>query len=101
MAIPDPLITESIQQSSYYPKYLEMVAENTKKTPQEREEGNDPDLELANDNEFWETHQEREKRIDDAAWNGLLSLALDPAFLPHRRTSSSFPDRSVKEEKNY
>ncbi|GJZ30684.1 hypothetical protein Tco_0575731 [Tanacetum coccineum] len=35
MAIPDPLITEAIQQSSYYPKYLKMVAENTKKTPQE------------------------------------------------------------------
>ncbi|GJR10046.1 hypothetical protein Tco_0792698 [Tanacetum coccineum] len=35
MAIPDHLITEAIQQSSYYPKYLEMVAENTKKTPQE------------------------------------------------------------------
>ncbi|GJU71476.1 hypothetical protein Tco_1262881 [Tanacetum coccineum] len=35
MAIPDPLITEAIQQSSYYPKYLEMVAENIKKTPQE------------------------------------------------------------------
>ncbi|GJU01873.1 hypothetical protein Tco_1112211 [Tanacetum coccineum] len=34
MAIPDPLITEAIQQSSYYPKYLQMVAENTKKTPQ-------------------------------------------------------------------
>ncbi|GJT25945.1 hypothetical protein Tco_0895882 [Tanacetum coccineum] len=35
MAIPDPLITEAIQQSSYYSKYLKMVAENTKKTPQE------------------------------------------------------------------
>ncbi|GJV54580.1 hypothetical protein Tco_1455585 [Tanacetum coccineum] len=35
MAVPDPLITEAIQQSSYYPKYLEMVAENTKKTPKE------------------------------------------------------------------
>ncbi|GJX35854.1 hypothetical protein Tco_0247411 [Tanacetum coccineum] len=35
MAIPDPLITEAIQQSSYYPDYLEMVAMNTKKTPQE------------------------------------------------------------------
>ncbi|GJW16210.1 hypothetical protein Tco_0020343 [Tanacetum coccineum] len=34
MAIPDPLITEAIQQSSYYTKYLKMVAENTKKTPQ-------------------------------------------------------------------
>ncbi|GJU47754.1 retrovirus-related pol polyprotein from transposon TNT 1-94 [Tanacetum coccineum] len=35
MAIPKQLITEAIQQSSYYPKYLEMVAKNTKKTPQE------------------------------------------------------------------
>ncbi|GKE72395.1 hypothetical protein Tco_1534436, partial [Tanacetum coccineum] len=35
MAIPKPMITEAIQQSSYYPKYLEMVAKNTKKTPQE------------------------------------------------------------------
>ncbi|GJV99389.1 hypothetical protein Tco_1554641 [Tanacetum coccineum] len=35
MAIPDPLITEAIQQSSYYPMYLKMVAENQSKTPQE------------------------------------------------------------------
>ncbi|GJS69506.1 hypothetical protein Tco_0702347 [Tanacetum coccineum] len=35
MAIPDPLITEAIQQSSYYPKYLKIVVENTNKTPQE------------------------------------------------------------------
>ncbi|GJS48291.1 hypothetical protein Tco_0598412, partial [Tanacetum coccineum] len=35
MVIPDPLIIEAIQQSSYYPKYLEMVATNTKKTPHE------------------------------------------------------------------
>ncbi|GKG40785.1 hypothetical protein Tco_0469997, partial [Tanacetum coccineum] len=35
MEILDPLITKAIQQSSYYPKYLEMVDENTKKTPQE------------------------------------------------------------------
>ncbi|GKC86494.1 hypothetical protein Tco_1147143 [Tanacetum coccineum] len=35
MAIPDPLITEAIRQSSYYPMYLKMVAENTKKTPRE------------------------------------------------------------------
>ncbi|GJU98599.1 hypothetical protein Tco_1327870 [Tanacetum coccineum] len=35
MAVPRHLITETIQQSSYYPKYLEMVAKNTKKTPQE------------------------------------------------------------------
>ncbi|GJT17090.1 integrase, catalytic region, zinc finger, CCHC-type containing protein [Tanacetum coccineum] len=36
MAIPKQLITQAIQQSSYYPKYLEMVAKNTKKTPQDR-----------------------------------------------------------------
>ncbi|GKD46238.1 hypothetical protein Tco_1270883, partial [Tanacetum coccineum] len=35
MAIPDPLITEAIQRSSYYPMYLKMVAENSKKTPRE------------------------------------------------------------------
>ncbi|GJU61392.1 hypothetical protein Tco_1243227 [Tanacetum coccineum] len=35
MTIPKQLITQAIQQSSYYPKYLEMVAKNTKKTPQE------------------------------------------------------------------
>ncbi|GJV70432.1 hypothetical protein Tco_1490427 [Tanacetum coccineum] len=35
MAIPKQLITQAIQQSSYYPKYLEMVAKNTKKTPQD------------------------------------------------------------------
>ncbi|GJR18373.1 hypothetical protein Tco_0966900 [Tanacetum coccineum] len=33
MAIPKQLITQAIQQSLYYPKYLEMVAKNTKKTP--------------------------------------------------------------------
>ncbi|GJS57497.1 hypothetical protein Tco_0652281 [Tanacetum coccineum] len=37
MAIPKQLITEAIQQSSYYQKYLEMIAKNTKKTPQESE----------------------------------------------------------------
>ncbi|GJR60953.1 retrovirus-related pol polyprotein from transposon TNT 1-94 [Tanacetum coccineum] len=36
MAIPNPLITEAIQQSSYYPlNIVEMFAMNTKKTPQE------------------------------------------------------------------
>ncbi|GKE51841.1 hypothetical protein Tco_1486997, partial [Tanacetum coccineum] len=34
MEIPDPLIIEAIQRSSYYPNYVKMVAENTKKTPQ-------------------------------------------------------------------
>ncbi|GKA32194.1 retrovirus-related pol polyprotein from transposon TNT 1-94 [Tanacetum coccineum] len=35
LAFPDPLITETIQRSSYYPKYLEMVVENTTKTLRE------------------------------------------------------------------
>ncbi|GJU73012.1 hypothetical protein Tco_1264417 [Tanacetum coccineum] len=35
MAIPKQLITQAIQQYLYYPKYLEMVAKNTKKTPQD------------------------------------------------------------------
>ncbi|GJU12270.1 hypothetical protein Tco_1134666 [Tanacetum coccineum] len=33
MAIPDPLITEAIQQSSYYPKYLEMPTTTTPVKP--------------------------------------------------------------------
>ncbi|GJX43937.1 hypothetical protein Tco_0260613 [Tanacetum coccineum] len=35
MAILDPDKLKHFKQSSYYPKYLEMVAQNTKKTPQE------------------------------------------------------------------
>ncbi|GJY86550.1 retrovirus-related pol polyprotein from transposon TNT 1-94 [Tanacetum coccineum] len=35
MTIPKQLITQAIQQSLYYSKYLEMVAKNTKKTPQD------------------------------------------------------------------
>ncbi|GJV84356.1 hypothetical protein Tco_1524254 [Tanacetum coccineum] len=64
MAIPDPLITEAIQQSSYYPKYLKMVAENTKKTPQEKGEEEDKDAD----------HLER-----------AIKLSLDPVFLPQGR----------------
>ncbi|GKB98260.1 hypothetical protein Tco_0984397 [Tanacetum coccineum] len=37
MAIPKQLITKAIQHSLYYQKYLEMVAKNTNKTPQESE----------------------------------------------------------------
>ncbi|GJV51092.1 hypothetical protein Tco_1446833 [Tanacetum coccineum] len=107
MAIPDPLITEAIQQSSYYPKYMEMVAENTKKTQQEskvrkgkptfqlvdkddvaqqesvpQEEGDDPDLELAK-KMCLEAHQEKgEGEGDDADMERAIKLSLDPAFLP-------------------
>ncbi|GKA23431.1 hypothetical protein Tco_0709393 [Tanacetum coccineum] len=111
MAIPDPLITEAIQQSSYYPKYLEMVAENTKKTPQEsasgkptfqlvdeddeaqqesipQEEGNDPDLELAKKMSL-EAHQEKgEGEGDDADMERAIKLSL--IHLSATRTVASF-----------
>ncbi|GJY53099.1 hypothetical protein Tco_0444763 [Tanacetum coccineum] len=109
MAIPDPLITEAIQQSSYYPKYLKMVAENTKKTPQEKEfskrekpafatvdeerfkpqqesipqrEDDDPDLDLAKKLSL-EAHQEKgEEEGNDADLERAIKLSLDPTFLP-------------------
>ncbi|GJW35366.1 hypothetical protein Tco_0058286 [Tanacetum coccineum] len=46
-------------------KYLEMVAENTKKTPQEKE-GDDPDLELAKKMSL-EAHQEKGEGEGDVA----------------------------------
>ncbi|GKA87601.1 hypothetical protein Tco_0809365, partial [Tanacetum coccineum] len=100
MAIPDPLITEAIQQSSYYSIYLKMVAENTKKTPQgsesisssdketfqaqqesiPQEEGNDPDLELAKKLRL-ETHQEKgEGEGDDADLERAIKLSLDQPY---------------------
>ncbi|GJV64880.1 hypothetical protein Tco_1475708 [Tanacetum coccineum] len=101
MAIPDPLITEAIQQSSYYPKYLKMVAANTKKTPQgsasmqpltkedeAQQESNPqkkvmiPILELAKKLSL-ETHQEKGKgEGDDADLELAIKLSLDPALLP-------------------
>ncbi|GKC64592.1 retrovirus-related pol polyprotein from transposon TNT 1-94, partial [Tanacetum coccineum] len=98
MAIPDPLITEAIQQSSYYPKYLEMVAENTKKTPQEsarnlpsvsfhiKLERESPLSNLLtkmmklNKNLF--VKKKREEEGDDADLERAIKLSLDPAFLP-------------------
>ncbi|GKD35658.1 hypothetical protein Tco_1251167 [Tanacetum coccineum] len=90
MAIPDPLITEAIQQSSYYPKYLEMVAKNTKKTPQEsaseqpatKREGNDPDLELTKKMSLDEHQEKREGGGTDADLEKAIKLSLDPSFLP-------------------
>ncbi|GJY73949.1 hypothetical protein Tco_0478380 [Tanacetum coccineum] len=76
MAIPDPLITEAIQQSSYYPKYLEMhklpqkvrkgkptsqLVDEDDEAQQEsvpQEEGDDPDLELAK-KMILDAHQEK------------------------------------------
>ncbi|GJR94058.1 retrovirus-related pol polyprotein from transposon TNT 1-94 [Tanacetum coccineum] len=101
MAIPDPLITEAIQQSLYYPKYLEMVAENTKKTPQESVSVQPAtkhappkktttttlksvllDLELAKKMSL-EAHQEKgEGEGDDTDMEQAIKLSLDPAFLP-------------------
>ncbi|GKC39945.1 hypothetical protein Tco_1052329, partial [Tanacetum coccineum] len=75
MAIPDPLITEAIQQSSYYPKYLEMPTTNTpvkpskptpaptkkpskRKLPQKTRKGK-PSFQLV-DEEEGEAHQQPE-----------------------------------------
>ncbi|GJW44340.1 copia protein [Tanacetum coccineum] len=105
MAIPKQLITQAIQQSSYYPKYLEMVAKNTKKTPQDRKkgkpsfqlvdeddeaqqesipqgEGDDPALELAKKMSL-DAHQEKgEGEGADADIERAIKLSLDPSFLP-------------------
>ncbi|GJX11982.1 hypothetical protein Tco_0201841 [Tanacetum coccineum] len=106
MAIPDPLITEAIQQSSYYPKYLEMVAENTKKTPQEippptknpfkrklpqKVRKGKPTFRLVDEDDEAQQEsipQEEEKgegEGDDADLERAIKLSLDPAFLPHGR----------------
>ncbi|GJS18862.1 hypothetical protein Tco_0413334 [Tanacetum coccineum] len=92
MAIPKQLITQAIQQSSYYPKYLEMVAKNTKKTPQDNDEaqqepvpqgeGDDPALELAKKMSL-DAHQEKgEGEGADADIERAIKLSLDPSFLP-------------------
>ncbi|GJX36029.1 hypothetical protein Tco_0247586 [Tanacetum coccineum] len=95
MTIPKQLITQAIQQSLYYPKYLEMVAKNTKKTPQDsaskqpepatKQEGDDPDLELAKKMSL-DAHQEKgEGEGADADIERAIKLSLDPAFLPQGR----------------
>ncbi|GJV80843.1 hypothetical protein Tco_1516713 [Tanacetum coccineum] len=115
MAIPDPLITEVIQQSSYFPKYLEMVAENSKKTPQEgvsmqhvtkRATPKNPTtttpvkqskpappptkkpskhLERAKKMSLEALQEQREGEGDDADLERAIKLSLDPAFLPQGR----------------
>ncbi|GJV19407.1 hypothetical protein Tco_1368427, partial [Tanacetum coccineum] len=72
MAIPDPLITEAIQQSSYYPKKgkptFQLVDEDDEAQQESvpQEEGDDPDLELAKKMSL-EAHQEKgEGEGDDA-----------------------------------
>ncbi|GKA94230.1 hypothetical protein Tco_0816216 [Tanacetum coccineum] len=114
MAIPDPLITEAIHQSSYYPKYLEMVAENTKKTPQESASvqpetkhappkktttttpvkqskpapapTKKPSKNKLPQKMSLEAHQEKgEGEGDDADMERAIKLSLDPAFLPQGR----------------
>ncbi|GJU23010.1 putative nucleotidyltransferase, ribonuclease H [Tanacetum coccineum] len=105
---PDPLITEAIQQSSYYPKYLKMVAANTKKTPQgsasmqpatKRATPKKPTtttLGQHNPSQLFsnkklpslslETHQEKGKgEGDDADLELAIKLSLDPALLPQRQ----------------
>ncbi|GKB93645.1 hypothetical protein Tco_0979782, partial [Tanacetum coccineum] len=98
MAIPDPLINEAIQQSSYYPKLsLErllrykktlhevqyLTTDNKQSVPQE--EGDDHDLELAK-NMSLDSHQEKgEGEGADADMERAIKLSLDPAFMPQGR----------------
>ncbi|GJX03955.1 hypothetical protein Tco_0189871 [Tanacetum coccineum] len=99
MAIPKQLIIEAIQQSSYYPKYLEMVSKNTKKTPQVRKpsiqlvdeedepqrEGNDSDLELAKKLSLESHHEKGEGEDADADLEQAIKLSMNPSFLPQGR----------------
>ncbi|GJR87838.1 hypothetical protein Tco_0211849 [Tanacetum coccineum] len=83
MAIPDPLITEAIQQSSYYPKYLEMkgkitfhLFEEDNEAQQEsipQKEGNDPDIKLAKKMSL-KAHQEKGEGEEQVA-HSLIDLA--------------------------
>ncbi|GJZ74728.1 hypothetical protein Tco_0639193 [Tanacetum coccineum] len=92
MAIPKQLITQAIQQSLYYPKYLEMVAKNTKKNttgyhlhPNNKvsDKGNLfmvlVCFELPKEEFGW--HQEKgEGEGADADIERQLRLSLDPSF---------------------
>ncbi|GKE56400.1 hypothetical protein Tco_1495585, partial [Tanacetum coccineum] len=100
MAIPDPLITEAIQQSSYYPKYLKMRATPKKpgtttpvkqtkpapppskkpskrKLPQKVRKGK-PTFQLVDEED--EAQQDDDPDLDLAK-----KLSLDPTFLPQDR----------------
>ncbi|GKE41236.1 hypothetical protein Tco_1464641 [Tanacetum coccineum] len=84
MAIPDPLITEAIQQSPKGKPTFQLVDEDDEaqleSVPQK--EGDDPDLELAKKMSL-EAHQEKgEGEANDANMERAIKLSLDPAFLP-------------------
>ncbi|GJR64047.1 hypothetical protein Tco_0010112 [Tanacetum coccineum] len=92
MAIPKPLITEAIQQSLYYPKYLEMgkpslvdKEDEAQQEPEPQGEGDDPALELAKKLSL-DAHQEKgEGEGADADLERAIKLSLDPSFLPQRQ----------------
>ncbi|GJR88826.1 hypothetical protein Tco_0212837 [Tanacetum coccineum] len=83
MAIPKPLITEAIQQSSYYPKYLEMVAKNTKKTPQEKVQASNLNMEQSGKPSLVDEEDEAQQELepqgegDDPALKLAKKLSLD------------------------
>ncbi|GJY80435.1 hypothetical protein Tco_0493186 [Tanacetum coccineum] len=119
MAIPDPLITEAIQQSSYYPKYLEMVAKNTKKilkesakhanlqqrvlhpkSPHTPNQSNKSKPALLRQETFqvWKLLMKREKeKVMDADLERSLSSFAWSAFLPQgRATEQKLDDGFLK-----
>ncbi|GJU19555.1 hypothetical protein Tco_1152897 [Tanacetum coccineum] len=67
MAIPDPLITEAIQQSSYYPKYLKMISFRRGK----------PTFKLVDEDD--------EDQQETIPHEEAIKLSLDPALLPQGR----------------
>ncbi|GJZ57551.1 hypothetical protein Tco_0613045 [Tanacetum coccineum] len=91
MAIPDPLITEAIQQSSYYPNYLKMVAANTKKTPRESASVQPatkratPKKKPQTSTTFRDKSRRKKGEGDDADLELAIKLSLDPALLPQRQ----------------
>ncbi|GJR23044.1 retrovirus-related pol polyprotein from transposon TNT 1-94 [Tanacetum coccineum] len=84
MVIPDPLIIEAIQQSSYYPKYLEMVATNTKKTPM-----NSANVPTCN----------KARASTEKAHNHLLSQPSKPAPAPTKKPSKHKLPQKVRKGK--
>ncbi|GJZ98277.1 hypothetical protein Tco_0670730, partial [Tanacetum coccineum] len=90
MAIPDPLITEAIQQSSYYPKYLKMVVENTKKTPQESASMHPATKQSLERKACFPTlldeeDEAQQESIPQNLGTEAIKLSLDPALLPQGR----------------
>ncbi|GKA88799.1 hypothetical protein Tco_0810563 [Tanacetum coccineum] len=78
MAIPKQLITQAIQQSLYYPKYLEMVAKNIKKTPQDSaSKKGKPSFQLVDEDDEAQQESVPQGESDDPALELAKKMSLD------------------------